>query len=96
MSGSNRAAVPNGDESRTEKPQVNSLEVTPEMLQNPFFADASETLGPRRKIPAWLDHFNAKDLKKLFRCSLAMWIMTIFIYINPIQNEMGQASFLGW
>ncbi|KAH8652588.1 hypothetical protein BGZ61DRAFT_374747 [Ilyonectria robusta] len=95
MSDTNPAATPSGDEPREEKHKTKSAEVAPETLQNPYFINANRTSRPRRKLPPWLDHFNAKDLKRLLRCSLAMWIMTIFIYINPIQNEMGQASFLG-
>ncbi|KAF4332435.1 hypothetical protein FBEOM_13765 [Fusarium beomiforme] len=87
--------IPNGDGLREEESQSTSSKGTPNILENPFFADKSQNLGPGRKLPVWLDHFKAKDLKRLFRCSIAMWIMTIFIYINPIQKEMGNASFLG-
>lgn len=49
-----------------------------------------------KKLPAWLDHFNARDLKILFKCSLAVWILTIFIFINDSLRVLGQAAFFGW
>ncbi|KAM0209453.1 hypothetical protein ACHAQI_006501 [Fusarium lateritium] len=48
-----------------------------------------------KKLPAWLDHFNARDLKILFKCSLAVWILTIFIFINDTLRVLGQAAFFG-
>ncbi|KAF4970321.1 hypothetical protein FSARC_2641 [Fusarium sarcochroum] len=48
-----------------------------------------------RRLPAWLDHFNAKDLKILFKCSLAVWILTLFIFINDTLRVLGQAAFFG-
>ncbi|CAG9990957.1 unnamed protein product [Clonostachys byssicola] len=48
-----------------------------------------------KKLPAWLDHFNAKDLKILFKCSLAVWILTLFIFINDTLRLLGQAAFFG-
>jgi hypothetical protein len=49
-----------------------------------------------RKLPQWLDHVNAKDLKILFKCSLAVWIMTTFIFISDTLRVIGQATFFGW
>jgi hypothetical protein len=49
-----------------------------------------------RKLPAWLDHFNAKDLKILFKCSVAVWIFTLFILISDTLRVLGQATFFGW
>lgn len=56
------------------------------------------TLEPtkKRKLPQWLDHFNAKDLKNLLKCSLAVWIMIIFIFIDKTLNVIGSAAFFGW
>ncbi|PCD27210.1 hypothetical protein FGRA07_02349 [Fusarium graminearum] len=48
-----------------------------------------------RKLPPWLDHFNAKDLKILFKCSLAVWIFTLFIFISDTLRVLGQAAFFG-
>lgn len=49
----------------------------------------------RKKLPEWLDHFNAKDLKILFKCSAAVWINTLLIFINPTLRAIGQATFFG-
>jgi hypothetical protein len=49
-----------------------------------------------KQLPPWLDHFNARDLKILFKCSLAVWIMTIFIFIDETLRVIGQATFFGW
>ncbi|CAI0654532.1 unnamed protein product [Colletotrichum noveboracense] len=48
-----------------------------------------------KRLPAWLDHFNAKDLKVLFKCSLAVWILTLFIFIKATLAVTGQAVFFG-
>ncbi|KAJ4113383.1 hypothetical protein NW765_010981 [Fusarium oxysporum] len=48
-----------------------------------------------KRLPAWLDHFNAKDLKILFKCSLAVWILTLFIYISDTLRVLGQSAFFG-
>ncbi|KAF7555184.1 hypothetical protein G7Z17_g2376 [Cylindrodendrum hubeiense] len=92
MSGSDDAASPNGNGS-DEKRQTDSSDDVPETIHNPYFIDAVKSSG--RKLPAWLDHFNPKDLKKLFRCCLAVWIMTVLILINPTLKVLGQAAFLG-
>ncbi|KAJ3539994.1 hypothetical protein NM208_g5261 [Fusarium decemcellulare] len=49
----------------------------------------------RKRLPAWLDHFNAHDLKILFRCWAAIWICTILIFIQPALDSIGLAAFLG-
>jgi hypothetical protein len=46
-----------------------------------------------RKLPGWLDHFNARDLKVLFRCSLAAWVASLLIFINPALSTIGTATF---
>jgi len=48
-----------------------------------------------RKLPAFLDHFNARDLKILLRCSVAFWVASLFIFINPTLQTFGQATFFG-
>lgn len=47
----------------------------------------------RRKLPGWLDHFNARDLKDLFRCSVAAWVASLLIFIGPSLREIGTATF---
>jgi hypothetical protein len=46
-----------------------------------------------RKLPGWLDHFNARDLKVLFRCSLAAWVAALLIFISPSLSVIGNATF---
>jgi len=64
-------------------------------VDSPYFTNASAA-ARKKKLPEWLDHFNAKDLKILFKCSLAVWIATIFIFIDPVLSALGQATFFGW
>ncbi|KAJ6155695.1 hypothetical protein N7470_006261 [Penicillium chermesinum] len=45
------------------------------------------------KLPSLLNHFNAADLKTLFRCSVAAWVATLMIFIHPALNTIGIASF---
>ncbi|KAB8264869.1 hypothetical protein BDV32DRAFT_116799 [Aspergillus pseudonomiae] len=51
--------------------------------------------GRRFKLPAWLDHFNARDLKVLFRCWAAAWVASLLIFIGPALHEIGIATFFG-
>ncbi|RAL03166.1 uncharacterized protein BO80DRAFT_377027 [Aspergillus ibericus CBS 121593] len=55
--------------------------------------DASER--PRIALPAWLNHFNLRDLKVLFRCWTATWVATILIFIGPALQQIGIATFFG-
>ncbi|SPJ75903.1 related to membrane protein [Fusarium torulosum] len=52
-------------------------------------------LPQRRKLPAWLDHFNVHDLKIFLRCWIALWVTLLVIFIHPSLVELGQATFLG-
>ncbi|RSL98392.1 hypothetical protein CEP52_010374 [Fusarium oligoseptatum] len=56
-----------------------------------FFKDSRRG----RKLPKWLDHFNAIDLRTLFKCSLAVWIFTLFILIDDTLHVFGQGTFFG-
>lgn len=51
---------------------------------------ASRTRG---KLPGWLDHFNARDLKILFRCTTAAWVASLLIFIGPSLRTIGTATF---
>ncbi|KAE8440859.1 hypothetical protein EG329_006376 [Mollisiaceae sp. DMI_Dod_QoI] len=101
MSGTDPATSLNDDVSNpvAEKQQTHQTEavndVEPEDIQNPYFANAAQPQGASKKLPPWLDHFNAKDLKNLFKCSVAVWIQTVLIFINPTLRVMGQAAFVG-
>jgi hypothetical protein len=46
-----------------------------------------------KKLPGWLDHFNARDLKVLLRCSLAAWVASLLIFITPSLSTIGTATF---
>ncbi|KAK7730262.1 hypothetical protein SLS63_005832 [Diaporthe eres] len=74
--------------------QKQSRTVTPsahDPVGDSFFVNS--TSKTQRRIPQWLDHFNMKDLKILFKTSLAVWITTIFIFIDPTLDFIGQAAF---
>ncbi|OOQ91162.1 hypothetical protein PEBR_01212 [Penicillium brasilianum] len=47
----------------------------------------------RAKLPGWLDHFNARDLKILFRCTVAAWVASLLIFIGPSLRTIGTATF---
>ncbi|KAJ5177104.1 uncharacterized protein N7482_002981 [Penicillium canariense] len=46
-----------------------------------------------RKLPGWLDHFNVPDLKILLRCTVAAWVASLLILINPSLSTIGTATF---
>jgi hypothetical protein len=59
--------------------------------------DGSNGQGKKKRWPRWItSHFKPKDLKILFKCSIAVWIMTLFIFINSTLRVIGQATFFGW
>jgi hypothetical protein len=98
MSSSDQEESPGSKpDEKMEQEKQRQVEETPETVENPYFVDATEpSSSTGRKLPTWLDHFNAKDLKKLFKCSLAVWIMTLLIIINPTLKVIGRSAFLGW
>ncbi|KAL4758221.1 uncharacterized protein BDW70DRAFT_170496 [Aspergillus foveolatus] len=49
--------------------------------------------GRRRRLPAFLDHFNARELKIFFRCWVAVWVASLLIFIDPVATDFGQATF---
>ncbi|OAA38823.1 hypothetical protein NOR_06476 [Metarhizium rileyi] len=49
----------------------------------------------RSKLPGWLLHFNANDVKVAFRCWVAVWVATILIFIDPVLQNIGIATFFG-
>ncbi|KEY72209.1 hypothetical protein S7711_00210 [Stachybotrys chartarum IBT 7711] len=46
-----------------------------------------------RTLPAWLNHFNARDLKILARCWVAVWVAFLCVFVHPVLLELGQAAF---
>jgi hypothetical protein len=55
--------------------------------------DAKATKSSRRLLPSWLDHFNARDLKVLFRCWVAAWVAVLLIFIGPTLRTIGVDTF---
>lgn len=54
--------------------------------------------SPQRRrfsLPAWLDHFNSRDLKVLFRCWVALWVSSLLMFISPALHSIGIATFFG-
>lgn len=47
----------------------------------------------KRRLPSWLDHFNARDLKVLFRCWAAAWVAALFMFIGPTLHTIGTETF---
>ncbi|KAF2098023.1 hypothetical protein NA57DRAFT_76820 [Rhizodiscina lignyota] len=66
-----------------------------EEVDSPFFLDKDGKPRKEKALPPWLDHFNLRDLKILFKCSIAVWVYTLFIFINPVLRTYGQATFFG-
>ncbi|KAG9256205.1 uncharacterized protein F5Z01DRAFT_720236 [Emericellopsis atlantica] len=48
----------------------------------------------RHRLPQWLNHFNAADLKVFARCWVAVWVSMLLIFIQPALNHIGLAAFL--
>lgn len=46
-----------------------------------------------RRLPSWLDHFNGRDLKVLFRCWAAAWVAALLMFINPTLHTIGTETF---
>jgi hypothetical protein len=66
-----------------------------EDIKDQYFEHSSSRSRKRRLPSVISEHLNAKDPKTLFKCSLAVWINTILIFINPILRVIGQAGFFG-
>lgn len=65
-----------------------------EASENPKVASASSASAMRRwTLPAWLDHFNSRDLKILFRCWVAAWVAMLLVFIRPTLVHFGQTAF---
>ncbi|KAH8678498.1 hypothetical protein BX600DRAFT_507441 [Xylariales sp. PMI_506] len=98
MSSNEEKDVPGGKQETPETSETrDGHAAAPPTTAFPDGIDQSYFLGGKspKKLPQWLDHFNARDLKILFKSALAVWIMTILIFINPTLNVIGQATFFG-
>lgn len=74
---------------RPERPGTLSSAVD---IDSPYFT-GSMSKPAKKTLPPWLDHFNARDLKTLFKCSVAVWIGTILMFVDPYLRNYGQAVF---
>ncbi|RDW62426.1 hypothetical protein BP6252_11859 [Coleophoma cylindrospora] len=91
-----KAAAPSRHSAEKEAPKLDeSLPVQPEAIQNPYFPDVYPPPSSKRTLPPFLNHFNARDAKKLLKSCVAVWIQTILILINPTLQVLGQAAFVG-
>ncbi|KFZ23803.1 hypothetical protein V502_01709, partial [Pseudogymnoascus sp. VKM F-4520 (FW-2644)] len=54
--------------------------------------NANATTSSHR-LPSWVDHFNARDLKVLFRCWVAAWVAVLLIFIGPTLRTIGADTF---
>jgi hypothetical protein len=65
-----------------------------EASKHPKVVSASSASAMRRwTLPAWLDHFNSRDLKILCRCWVAAWVAMLLVFIRPALVHFGQAAF---
>ncbi|KAF3098930.1 hypothetical protein TWF569_003185 [Orbilia oligospora] len=47
-------------------------------------------------LPDWVtEHLTLRDFKILIRCSIAGWASFLFVVINPVLQNFGQAAFMG-
>ncbi|KAK6504548.1 hypothetical protein TWF481_006489 [Arthrobotrys musiformis] len=47
-------------------------------------------------LPDWVtEHLTLRDFKILVRCSIAAWASFLFVVINPVLHNFGQAAFMG-
>ncbi|KAJ5165047.1 Brefeldin A sensitivity protein-related protein [Penicillium coprophilum] len=76
---------------RDAQPAASSLTSNGEESPSPVKPTPAPKAG--RKLPGWLDHFNARDLKMLFRCSLAAWVALLLVFIMPSLSVIGTATF---
>ncbi|TIA79417.1 hypothetical protein D6C76_03603 [Aureobasidium pullulans] len=80
-------------DSTTEKESNNGN--SPTLQQTNTRTTTSPPSKKKRKLPPFLDHFNARDLKILFRCSVAFWVASLLIVIEPTLRTFGNATFFG-
>lgn len=84
------------DESPAEDSAATPMPSPSEKEKNGIRKEAAPDKAAKRSLPPILDHFNARDLKTLIRCSIAFWVATILIFINPSLLEFGQAVSVLW
>lgn len=62
-----------------------------EHTESPYFTSTGRGNGKTRR--PLFDHFNARDLKTLFKCAASAWAATLLIFINPVLKNYGTAVF---
>jgi len=82
-------------------PENASTSAEAEPQQQPRTADSAQQDGEadvdvKRRLPPYLDHFNARDLKVLFRCWVAAWVACLLIFISPSLRSLGFGTFFAW
>lgn len=65
----------------------------PELNDNPYFSEPPTSVARRWLPKAVLDHCNYRDLTAVLKCSVAIWVCTIIIVIEPSLRAIGQATF---
>lgn len=84
-------------ESSGSPPEKESHNGNSSFLQKTNTNATAKTTSPKqkKKLPPFFDHFNARDLKILFRCSVALWVTSLLIVIEPTLKAFGNATFFG-
>lgn len=81
---SSSSTITSRQQNTNEKDAVEQPEEKPE-----------EKKKKKKKLPPFFDHFNSHDLKILIRCSVAFWVTSLFIFIQPTLINFGTAAFFG-
>jgi hypothetical protein len=73
---------------------ANSIELPSRGQESPM-EDLRDSLitVKKRRLPPFLDHFNARELKILFRCWVAAWVASLLFLITPSLSSLGTATF---
>ncbi|TQV99644.1 hypothetical protein V2A60_005100 [Cordyceps javanica] len=85
-----------GSKMEDEQPQrqtKNAPEASQDAASAPTPAPAPP-LPQTRSLPQWLDHFNRRDLTTTLRCTIAVWVASLLMIINPSLARFGQSTFL--
>ncbi|CRG83633.1 putative protein C57A7,05 [Talaromyces islandicus] len=61
--------------------------------RNSVKEDTALSTKVKRKLLAFLNHFNARDLKVFFRCWVAAWVAFLLILISPSLRSLGFGTF---
>ncbi|KAK4937412.1 hypothetical protein LTR10_021949 [Elasticomyces elasticus] len=85
----------NDENAANRKPDAPDSKASAEVTNSPYFIHDDKGTPKKKGLPGWLNHFNARDLKTLFKCSIAVWIATLLFLINPTLVAYGQATFFG-